>query len=78
MTNFVVAPADATLDVESESLAHYQFGTMVAKHYFCKRCGIFTFAETRLNPGQFRFNLGCIDGIDLEALRVETFDGDSI
>ena len=78
LTHFVVSRCDTQLETNSEHLTTYQFGTNVAKHYFCNRCGIFTFVETRLNPGQFRFNLGCIDDLEQDTLPVDTFDGTSI
>ena len=78
MTNFTIAPEHITIEVENESLSTYQFGSKVAKHHFCNRCGIFTFVETRLNPGQFRVNLGCVDGLNSFDLPVELYDGASI
>ena len=42
----------------------YQFYTKVAKHYFCKNCGIYTHHNPRSNPKMTGFNLGCIDTID--------------
>ena len=42
----------------------YQFHTKVAKHYFCKNCGIYTHHNPRSNPKMTGFNLGCIDTID--------------
>ena len=56
----------------------YRFGTQVAKHHFCSVCGIFVFVETRLRPGEYRVNLGCIDEIDPLALPIEVFDGQSL
>ena len=78
LTNFTVRPENTDLETAHEYLSRYQFGTKVARHYFCNWCGVFTYLETRLNPGEYRFNLGCLDDLDPFALPVETFDGDSI
>jgi hypothetical protein len=59
---------------ESE-LALYQFGTMTAKHYFCRHCGIHPFARPRIAPDRWAVNLRCIDGIDLSRLPIPSFDG---
>ena len=42
----------------------YQFNTNVAKHYFCKKCGIYTHHQRRSNPNEFAINVGCIDDLD--------------
>lgn len=78
LSNFVIPAADLNLDAGESKIGTYQFGTEVAKHHFCERCGIFTHVETRLNPGCYRVNLGCIDDLDIYSLDVEVFDGQSI
>lgn len=60
---------------ESE-LTLYQFGTMTAKHYFCRHCGVQPFARSRLDPTGWVINVRCIDGVDLAALQVRQFDGE--
>ena len=78
MTSFTILPDHLSIVDKEHSLSVYQFGSAVAKHYFCGRCGIFTFVETRLNPNEYRVNLGCIDQLDSFALPVTLFDGESI
>lgn len=63
------------IDAQAEDLGLYQFDSKVAKHYFCKRCGVYTHHETARYPGKFRVNLGCIDEIDPLALDFDVFDG---
>jgi len=45
----------------SDKLKIYQFHTMVAKHFFCSICGIYTHHNPRINPSMTGFNVGCID-----------------
>jgi len=45
-----------------DALSVYQFGTKVAKHYFCSICGIYTHHQRRSNPTQFGLNVACLDG----------------
>lgn len=74
MSAQVFTPAE--LNIKSkEDLGLYQFGSGVAKHYFCKTCGIYTFHETIRAPGHYRVNLGCCDDIDVTALPFDVFDG---
>jgi hypothetical protein len=56
-------------------LGVYQFGTMTAKHYFCKECGISPFSRPRIAPTRWVVNLRCIDGVDLPSLEIRPFDG---
>ncbi|OOY26906.1 aldehyde-activating protein [Thioclava sp. L04-15] len=47
-----------------ENLSLYQFGTMTAKHYFCKTCGIYTHHQRRSNPNQYGVNAACLEGVN--------------
>lgn len=50
----------------------------MAEHFFCNKCGIYTFHETRREPGQFRVNVVCLDDVDARALEITVFDGASL
>jgi hypothetical protein len=58
-----------------DATALYQAGSMRARHYFCRVCGIYTFHNPRSNPSQFRVNAGCLEGVDPLALSVDLIDG---
>jgi hypothetical protein len=58
-----------------DALALYQFNTGVARHYFCKHCGIYPFHQTRADPAKWRVNLGCLDGVDLYGLPFDVANG---
>lgn len=77
MSNFFVAPEDISIDARDGAIASYEFGTQVAKHYFCKRCGIYTFHKTKRKPGYYRIHLGCVDGLDVLSLPYVLADGAS-
>ena len=60
----------------AEALKLYQFNTHTARHYFCSNCGIYTHHQRRSNPGQYGYNVGCLDGINPLKIRdVATEDG---
>jgi hypothetical protein len=42
----------------------YQYHTKVAKHYFCKICGIYTHHKMRMNPNMYGINVACIKGVN--------------
>ena len=60
-----------------DNLSLYQFGTMRAKHYFCKHCGIHLFNNPRTYPEKVSVNVNCLDDYDLEKEmpKVFKFDG---
>ena len=75
MSDFFLAASDLVIKRGVDTLRTYQFGTQVAKHYFCGHCGIYPFHETMRKPGYYRVNLGCVEGIDAYELPCTVFDG---
>ena len=75
MTVEAFPPERFTIQAEDGALGLYEFGSHTAKHYFCKRCGIYPFHITARQPGHYRANLGCVDGVDPFELEAEVFDG---
>lgn len=61
-----------------ESLSCYTWNTKVAQHYFCSKCGIYTFHRKRSMPDHFGVNLHCLDGLDVGSLNIEKVDGISM
>ena len=68
---------DAHFEILSgqDDLVLYQFGTMTAKHYSCRHCGISTFSRPRFAPSAWVVNVRCLEGVDLSSLTVHAFDG---
>jgi hypothetical protein len=65
----ISVPKESLRVVKGEGqLSLYQWNTRVAKHYFCRICGIYTHHQRRMDPGQIGFNAACLDGIDVMAL----------
>jgi hypothetical protein len=72
------AAADLKIVQGEEALTLYQFNTRVAKHYFCKHCGIYPFHQTRKDPVLWRANIGCLEGVDPYSLEAGLGDGASL
>ncbi|HXV36943.1 MAG TPA: GFA family protein [Myxococcota bacterium] len=70
-----VEPAQFRLLTGEEAIRNYQFGTMTSKNYFCGHCGISAFRRSRSDPDKVDVNLRCVEGIDVESIRVQKFDG---
>ena len=59
----------------AEDLATYEFNTGVAKHRFCRHCGIHSFYVPRSDPDKIDVNARCLDDVDPRTLSPEPFDG---
>ena len=59
----------------ADNLSTYTFNTHVAKHTFCKSCGIHAFYTPRSDPDKVDVNVRCLDGIELSAINTAPFDG---
>jgi hypothetical protein len=73
--HLIVPPEQFELVSGKDDLATYEFNTRVAKHMFCKSCGIHAFYVPRSDPDKIDVNARCIDDIDLAALSLKYFDG---
>ena len=59
----------------AEALTEYTFGTGVARHLFCRTCGVKSFYVPRSNPDGYSVNARCLDRSTVESIVVEPFDG---
>ncbi len=66
------------IEAKPNDIGLYQFDSAVAKHYFCKNCGIYTHHEMLRIPGHCRVNLGCVEGLDTGEFEVTVFDGKNL
>ena len=70
-----VDPEQFKLLAGEAAIRNYQFGTMTSKNYFCGNCGISAFRRSRSAPDKVDINLRCVEGVDIESIRVQKFDG---
>lgn len=64
-----------TLLQGEEFLAEYKFNTGVARHLFCKICGVKSFYVPRSNPDGYSVNARCLDSGTVQNLKIIPFDG---
>ncbi|MGK2914339.1 MAG: GFA family protein [Porticoccaceae bacterium] len=59
------------------ALTHYQFGSNIAKHCFCKHCGIYPFSNPRTASDTYSINVRCLEDFEMEKANIEVkpFDG---
>lgn len=53
-----------------QALTEYQFHTHVARHFFCKVCGIYPFHRKRSMPDHFGVNVYCLEGFEPAGITV--------
>jgi hypothetical protein len=58
-----------------EHLTTYTFNTGVAKHTFCRVCGVHAFYTPRSHPDGVDVNVYCLDGDAARSFAVTPFDG---
>jgi hypothetical protein len=73
--HLIVLPERFELVAGRADLSTYEFNTRVAKHHFCRHCGIHSFYVPRSDPDKIDVNARCLDGVDATALTVTRFDG---
>lgn len=69
-----------------ENLTEYSFNTHVARHVFCKVCGVQSYYHPRSNPDGIAITIYCVDGFcgnttgstsccSIKTMRIKQFDG---
>ena len=74
--HLIVPKSAFTLLTDESALNLYTFNTGVAKHYFCKTCGIKAFYIPRSNPDGVDVNVRCLDTLPSN-MRIIPFDGEN-
>jgi hypothetical protein len=75
--HMIVAKRDFDLQSGEEILLSYRFGSQVARHYFCRHCGIKSFYVPRSHPDGISVNVNCLDREAICSLTVVPFDGEN-
>jgi hypothetical protein len=58
-----------------DSLTTYTFNTGVAKHFFCRHCGVKSYYIPRSHPDGVSVNVRCLDADTVAEVNVTPFDG---
>jgi hypothetical protein len=73
--HLIVPRSRFTLNRGEEYLTTYSFNTGVAKHLFCRICGVKSFYIPRSNPDGYSVNARCLDPGTVKKINVTLFDG---
>ena len=61
-----------------EFLGLYKWNKNIAKHYFCRECGVYTHHKRRRYPDQIAINFACLDNLDIsKEINITLVDGAS-
>ena len=72
--HLIVPATQFRLVAGADALVEYTFGTRIAKHRFCRVCGVGSFYVPRSNPDGIDVNVNCIDEGTIESVQVTPFD----
>lgn len=74
-----IPEAQFKLNSGEAALSDYQFGAKHLHHTFCKVCGVRPFSSGAAPDGTYTYaiNVRCLEGVDIEALKVNHYDGAS-
>ena len=78
MTGFlhlIVAQERFRLVRGADALVEYRFNTGVARHLFCRHCGIKSFYVPRSHPDGISVHANCLDPATVAGRRLTPFDG---
>ncbi len=73
--HLIIPQSKFRLIAGEDALTEYRFNTGVAKHYFCKHCGVKSFYVPRSNPDGYSLNLRAMDRAQFASVTIEPFDG---
>jgi hypothetical protein len=73
--HLIVTDDEFAITAGADNLSEYRFNTGVAKHLFCKTCGIKAFYVPRSHPEGWSVNVNCIDKSSITSVKIEAFDG---
>jgi hypothetical protein len=73
--HLIVPASRFTLLQGADALSTYTFNTRIAKHHFCRHCGIHSFYRPRSHPEGYDVNLRCLDGNAIDRFQITPFDG---
>ena len=73
--HMIVPKQDFRLMAGEDDLETYTFNTKVARHYFCRHCGIKSFYVPRSHPNGISVNANCLEPETILSLQITPFDG---
>jgi hypothetical protein len=72
--HLIVPRSQFRITAGEDALVTYTFNTRVAKHTFCRVCGVKPFYTPRSNPDGVDVNVHCLDTVP-DAVEITPFDG---
>ncbi|MFZ5896592.1 MAG: GFA family protein [Myxococcota bacterium] len=72
-----VPPEQFNLHSGADKVSDYQFNKKIIHHLFCSNCGIRAFCRGTGPDGKkmVSVNVRCLDGVDLDKLKINHYDG---
>lgn len=66
------------LTAGEEHLSEYRWNMQIARHFFCKTCGIYTFHRKRAQPDHYGINVYCLEDFNVSNFPVRATEGENM
>jgi len=73
--HLIVPASRFKLSQGEDDLVDYRFNTGVARHLFCRHCGVKSYYIPRSNPDGYSINVNCLEPGTIKSLEIIEFDG---
>lgn len=70
-----VSEVDLTLLSGQDQLSLYQWNMQIARHFFCRNCGVYVFHNKRAAPDHMGVNVRCLEGVLLSDATLRATEG---
>ena len=70
-----VSRSNFRLLTDEKAIQTYTFNSGVAKHLFCRHCGVKSYYVPRSHPDGYSVNVNCLEPETIESLQETPFDG---
>jgi hypothetical protein len=73
--HLIVSADDFRLVSGADGMVEYRFGTGIARHRFCRHCGVKSFYVPRSHPHGYSVNARCLDPSSISSMTIRPYDG---
>jgi len=73
-----IPAADFEMLTPENELSEYRFNKKIARHFFCKHCGIYPFHRPRTRPELWGINIRCLEDVVVDDLSPDKVHGSKL
>ena len=73
-----IPAADFKMLTPVNALSEYRFNKRIARHFFCRNCGIYPFHRPRTRPELWGINIRCLERVVIDDLSPDKVHGSKL